>query len=50
VFDELGDKQSEIVIDATLLEVTNELFLNADVQSLELFMLQLEQVNGVNME
>ena len=41
VFDEFGDKQSEIVVDATLLEVANELLLNADVQSLELFMLPL---------
>jgi len=28
---DLGDKQSEIFIDATLLEVANELLLNADV-------------------
>ena len=41
VFDEFGDEQSEIVVDATLLEVANELLLNADVQSLELFMLPL---------
>ena len=47
MLDELGDEQSEIVVDATLLEVADELFLNADVQSLELYVLSLEQVNGV---
>jgi len=41
MLDELGDKQSKIVVDATLLEVTRELLLNADVQSLELSMLPL---------
>lgn len=47
MLDELGDKQSEIVIDATLLEVADELLLNAGVQSFELFVLLLERVNGV---
>lgn len=36
MFYKLGDKQSEIVIDAAFLKVANELLLNADVQSLEL--------------
>ena len=31
MLDELGDKQSEIIIDAALLQVANELLLNADV-------------------
>jgi hypothetical protein len=47
VLNELGDKQSEIVIDATLLEVADELLLNADVQSFKLFVPSLESVNGV---
>ena len=47
MLDELGDKQSEIVVDATFLEIANELLLNANVQSLELFVLLLKWVNGV---
>ena len=38
MLDELGDKQSKIIVDATLLKVARKLFLNADVQSLELSM------------
>ena len=49
MFDQLGDKQSEIIIDAALLEVADELLLNADIQGLELYVLPLEQVNGVKM-
>jgi len=41
VLDELGNEHSEIVIDATFLEVADELLLNANVQSLELFVLPL---------
>jgi len=42
VLDKLGNESSEIVIDATFLEVADELLLNTDVQSLELFALLLE--------
>ena len=42
MLDELGNERSEVVIDATFLEVANKLLLNTDVQSLELFVLLLE--------
>lgn len=42
LLDKLGDKRSKIVVDPTLLEVPNELLLNADVQSLELFFLHIK--------
>jgi len=50
VLDKLRNERSEIVIDATFLEVADELLLNANVQGLELFVLLLEQVNGVKMD
>lgn len=39
VLNKLGDKQSKIVVDATLLEVANKLLLKSDIQSLELYTL-----------
>lgn len=37
MLDKLGNERSEIVIDTTFLKMADELLLNTNVQSLELF-------------